>query len=53
MLFSQNMTNIINVVGFFSNSNDELQATYAIEIAHSVANNEIEIGRWANQIGAL
>ena len=51
--FFQNLTMIVNVVCSSCKRNDELQAAYANEVAHLVANDEIETGRGKNQIGTL
>ncbi|XP_057423690.1 uncharacterized protein LOC130717472 [Lotus japonicus] len=40
-------------IGSSCKRNDELQAAYANEISHLVANDEIETGRGANQISTL
>ncbi|QHN96174.1 uncharacterized protein [Arachis hypogaea] len=51
--FFQSLSNIINVVCSSCKRNDELRSTYATEIFHLVATNQIETGRGANQIGTL
>ncbi|GKU91669.1 hypothetical protein SLEP1_g5506 [Rubroshorea leprosula] len=51
--FFQNLTSIINIASSSCKRHDELQATYALEIAHLVEINEIETGRGANQLGTL
>ncbi|XP_057760516.1 uncharacterized protein LOC130980888 [Arachis stenosperma] len=51
--FFQSLSNIINDVCSSCKRNDELRSTYATEISHLVATNQIETGRGANQIGTL
>ena len=53
MFFFQNLNMIVNVVCSFCKHNDELQVAYVTKISHLVANDEIETGRGANQIGTL
>ncbi|XP_020229486.1 uncharacterized protein LOC109810428 [Cajanus cajan] len=51
--FFQNLSRIVNVVCSSCKRNDELHDAYETEIARLVANDEIETGRGANQIGTL
>ncbi|GLT94199.1 hypothetical protein SLE2022_119540 [Rubroshorea leprosula] len=51
--FFQNLTSIINIVNSSCKCHDDLQATYALEIARLVEINEIETRRGANQLGTL
>ena len=44
---------IVNVVCSFCKHNDELQVAYVTKISHLVANDEIETGKEANQIGTI
>ncbi|KAF5454575.1 hypothetical protein F2P56_024229 [Juglans regia] len=51
--FFVHLTSIINIVVSSFKLNDELQSAQAAEIESLIASNEIEIGKWANQIGML
>jgi len=53
MFFFQNLNMIVNVVCSFCKHNDELQVAYVTKISHLVANDEIETGKEANQIGTI
>ncbi|KAH1206455.1 hypothetical protein GmHk_16G046897 [Glycine max] len=48
-----NLNMIVNVVCSFCKHNDELQVAYVTKISHLVANDEIETGKEANQIGTI
>ena len=51
--FFDHSTNIINIVVGSSKCNDELQYAQGEQIENTIASNEIETGRGANQIGTL
>ena len=52
-VFFTNLNFVINVASASCKSHDQLQVVHATQIAHMQAISELEIGKWANQIGTL
>ena len=51
--FFTKLTSVVNIVRPSCKRNDELKRAKAYEIAHMLALDELETGKWLNQIGTL